>query len=249
MNSGGTEALLKGIQAARSPLERAAVCMEAYQTLCGMEEPVELFSWFVETADLAWHHKVKSEYAREREEAQVSKLLKLLREKGIEGKKDGVLTVYGGEEAVPERPKLPASLMSQCKAKFGHMVEGIIDICTMEGGPEAAYYTKLWSMLRTLLDAYTKEEQGACLYFVIFDERIPYWDIEPGVRMDNSEYQRIVKKIKPELRKMLYVLNLPAGQRTETASRLLRVLDELSDFNERTVFLSQLIARIEPDDE
>lgn len=245
---------LQAIECAKGILQQASTCVTVYQMIKNTVQPqqAELFEWFLETANLKWTSSLPGETPSD----PAIDLLKLLDDDGGAEAVDLIQMLENGNGADSNYELLNNSFpvqvtpsdISTCRAKFGRMVTGIIDLYSNEGYSAEKYYATLWQVLDTMLSPYTDIEKGICLYIVTGDKRTPYWAMQPGLRMSDEDYQKVITTIVPAIRKMWFVLGLSNGQRTQTASQLLSVLEELETFEERTVLLSQLIGAIEKDD-
>ena len=63
--------------------------------------------------------------------------------------------------------------------------------------------------------------------------------------MENEVYQDMLDKLKPMIRKARFILFTPTDQKTERASRILKVLDELGDESEKAVLMAQVLGMID----
>ena len=90
-----------------------------------------------------------------------------------------------------------------------------------------------------------KKEKAFALYYIWIDVRIPYFELPPGLKMENEVYQDMLDKLKPMIRKARFILFTPTDQKTERASRILKVLDELEDESEKAVLMAQVLGMID----
>lgn len=230
-------------------------CISAYKIICNVEpqHQGELFGWFLEQAECEWLFRPyqKKQLIQQKRIMQLLDNVEALPDSADDVLKHIVGVAEGYEESTSSEETTSyhiANSLSSCKAKFGKLISGIIDLHSSEGGTKEKYYSKLWNTLNFVLRTYSEIEQGICLFLVLRDKRTPYWEITPGLQMSEDEYQSAVVQLSPKLRKMLYVLSLSVGQRTETASQLLQIMEELNSYEEKVVFLSQVIAQVESDD-
>ena len=63
-----------------------------------------------------------------------------------------------------------------------------------------------------------------------------------GLKMENDDFSRIAKDNFEYLQKMIFILSAGYEQRTEIASLLLKVLDEVNDYNTKVVLFANLIS-------
>lgn len=117
----------------------------------------------------------------------------------------------------------------------------ILENLIKENVPEEDFYKKLWEKLcdNTLLsDNAAKTAFLTCLFL---DARLPYFHLEEGLSMDNDTFQATFDNIQPQLRKAYFILAAPFKQKTQRASLLLELADEL-DGDEKVVFWAIVIS-------
>lgn len=118
----------------------------------------------------------------------------------------------------------------------------IVENLVQQRLPEEMFYKSLWDKIcdNTLLpDQAAQTAFLACLWT---DPRIPYYQVEEGCTMDNDEFDRITEKIWPILKKVYFILSIQLAQKTQRASLLMKLADEIDDEKERTVFWAYVIA-------
>lgn len=217
------------ISKAETTPQRVGVCICAYEAVEKSESPSKLLAWFaVETEEL-WF---KEEQKRAQGSSRLSDIISMLENHGAEYEKEGSVTE--GVSVASEDVKLYLS-------KYKGFTKGVIDFLSNNGYSEDEYYSSLWSTLSSLLTEKTDLEKGVCLYAVLLDKRTPYYAVKPGLRMSNAQYQKVTEKIAPQLDKMRFILHLANNQRTETASQILDVMDELKTKEDKAVFISKVL--------
>ena len=138
------------------------------------------------------------------------------------------------------------SQLQRLDRQFGRLIDGIINKFVMENHSEKAFYSKLWQNL-FVLDNLLDDDQSRkfALGRLWLDVRIPYFRMEDGIKMSNEEYGNIIQKHRNCIKKIDYILNYPCEQRTETSSRINKVLAQIEDEKEKAVIMSQVIYLIE----
>ena len=218
--------ILEKIRFAKNRAEQVAVCADFYETVQKEESSGRgpLFGWFLFAADQIWFQTEPNE-----EDAEIGTAhddASLVRVKAE--------TLFYGD-------------IVAAHLKFTRLVQGLIDIYSNEGYTTAEYHTALWEGICAIPGITSRAAKGICIYAVLEDRRTPYFEVEPGIQMNNKSYLKVTESIEQELAKMQFILALRSSQRTETASRLLSVLEGLDSAEKKTVFLSRLIAAVEPD--
>ena len=79
-----------------------------------------------------------------------------------------------------------------------------------------------------------------CLWL---DSRIPYFQLEEGCLMENEKYQAILEELSPLLKKANFILSTDLKQRTQRASLLMRIAEEINDKEKETVFWAYVLSR------
>ena len=245
LNAQKTKLLPAICQASDLPAQ-AGVCVAAYKVIQETDVAMRasLLSWFIETARPTWIQKqIPHNTATE-------KLFKLLDQK-TEISAEETSELFQKQDGNGDTPASFESRycvtmddLSLCINKFKNLITGAMDLLFNEEYTSEVFYTKLWETMNLLLEPCTDIERGVCLQLVLGDSRMPYQLIPQGIRMNEEEFQEITRAISPQLITMSYVLHLPTSQRTESASRILWILEELKGEKQKTVFLSSLMSGI-----
>ena len=179
-------------------------------------------------------------------EADAAKLLKLLQDDPSETSDN---EPSPAAHPIPSDTKLFPADITRCRAKYTRSVIGLIDWYSNEGYTTEQYYHSLLTAFNSLLSTCTAEEKGICLYTILLDKRTPYREVPKGLCMSAQDYQRTVESIMPSIQKMRYALTLRNTYPTEPASQLLFILESLKSNEEKTVFLSELMHELQPDED
>lgn len=133
----------------------------------------------------------------------------------------------------------------QLSSAYGKMIDGALEALLRRNLPCRDFYAELWNFVEHSTILTEKKQKAFALYYIWIDVRTPYFELQPGLKMDNEMYQEIVKKLKPLLRKARFILFTPMEQKTERTSRILQLLDELEDDKERAVLMAQILGMID----
>lgn len=234
------------------------MCVDAYQVIEAIDTKyqLELFQWFLETADDVWFTNPPQEQEDSSirnmmlnkilGESDAAKLLELIQADPI-----GMSHAESDSAARPITPdaKLSAADVTSCCARYSRCVSGLIDRYSNEGYPAQEYYRLLLTAFDSLMSDCTAEGKGICLYTILIDKRTPYQEVPKGLCMSAKAYRHTIKSIQPSLEKMRYVLVLRNTYPTEPASQLLNILENLESDEEKTVFLSELMGELQPDED
>jgi len=127
--------------------------------------------------------------------------------------------------------------------KYKKLVTGLVDAFSTKGCPESLYYQKLWDCLEVLLHDASPEERAYCLLAILQDERTPYYEMPEGLRMSEEEFGKVRGAILSSIQKLDFILWLPAYRRTEETSRIIHLLENLENREQKSVFLCVLWGR------
>ena len=129
--------------------------------------------------------------------------------------------------------------------KYLKLVQGLIDIFSIDGYTENLYYQKLWDSMEAFLRNATWEEKGFCLYVIALDRRTPYYELPPGLKLSNERYKEIVHEIMPSIQKSRFAFHLKHCYKTELTSRIVHLLENLDNIEQKSTFLAIFLHRCE----
>lgn len=133
--------------------------------------------------------------------------------------------------------------IAEYESVYGDTIDGLLNStikkCNLGFIPAENFYKSLWSALCTNFPAL--KEKAFAFYYVLIDATIPYQYLGKPVSMSNERFRELVKKNKKSIDKIKYIMISGYTQRTERASLLLNCLNEIDDFESKTVVLAQAI--------
>ena len=59
--------------------------------------------------------------------------------------------------------------------------------------------------------------------------------------MSDDDYQNVCQKLSEDIKKARFILHVPTEQKTERASRIVKLLENLQDDKEKAVLMSQIL--------
>lgn len=128
---------------------------------------------------------------------------------------------------------------------YGKLIDGALEALLQKNCSCTEFYSELWDFIEHNTILTEKKQKAFALYYIWIDARIPYYQLDAGLRMDNTAYKEMIEKLKPMIKKARFILYTPTAQRTERASRLLKLLDEVKSEEEKAVLMAQILAMIE----
>ena len=103
------------------------------------------------------------------------------------------------------------------------------------------FYQKLWGAINERAFFATDLDIVCAIIYLYNTNKIPYYKLDSGLKMEDDEFREIVNANYEYLRKMIFILSVGFKQRTEVASLLLSVLDEVEDCKVKSVLLANII--------
>lgn len=149
---------------------------------------------------------------------------------------------------VPPSSGISRSEMENLREMYGQTVDSLLDTLIQKSikddiDPEL-FYEKVWNLIIQNPIFTSNKEKAFALYYILIDTRIPYFQITPGLEMNNAEFKTIVEECKDDIQKAMFVLGVDFPQKTMEASNLLDILLSISDYRKRTVILSKIISEL-----
>jgi len=216
------------IENAEEPTERFGVCVEAQRVLSGLQggEKLEYFIWFIETAEAKWFSDTMED----------------------DGARDILEMLQVSDESRPEQ-ELPSPVeefsetqLRDYARKYSRLVNGFVDVFSIDGRTKEDFYQCILSTL----DAFgpLRDDRLAwsyCMFELILDGRIPYYQIRRGLQMEQGAYYKSLADMKESIKKLDFIRNLRHCQKMERASQILYLLDELPTLEQKSILLGSLI--------
>jgi len=145
--------------------------------------------------------------------------------------------------------KLPMTISNEEERKYmlryGKLVDTHMEELQKQNLPEKEFYSQLWKFICESPVLPNEKARIIALFDCAIDKRLPYFmlDRENALSMENEEYQEICKQLgETVFSKLEYVLNADFDQKTEQASLVVQMLDNIKDYNQRCVFVSRIIS-------
>lgn len=150
--------------------------------------------------------------------------------------------------ASDESIQLPVFISEEEKNKYTNSYSRLIDTYIEEleknQPSEQEYYHLLWTFIRDNPVLPNEKARAVALYRCACDRRLPYFrlDKDQMLSMDQEEYLASNEKLgQKNLAKLQYILHADFDQKTERASLIIQMMDQITDYKLRCVFMSHLI--------
>lgn len=131
--------------------------------------------------------------------------------------------------------------------KHYSLLRAIVYRLVDENFDDISFYDKLYEyVFQSELFKLNEIEKVIVLYFLIARiEVLPYYQVGDCEKIDRDEFKQVVSKIKPEIKKVVHVINRKYVHRTEEASVLYDLLEKIEDKHERIILLSVMFQTME----
>ncbi len=124
---------------------------------------------------------------------------------------------------------------------YGKIIDGTLEILLKKGLNKKQFYVELWKFIYENPILEGDKLKAFALFYIWIDVRVPYYEMESGMKMGNDEYAEICKELFEKIRKARFILNIPTEQKTERASRLINLLNEVKSQREQVVLMTQIL--------
>lgn len=129
--------------------------------------------------------------------------------------------------------------------RIEEMEDQVVKELIFNDASEEMFYKEIWKRVSDTLLVSDSYQKSFFLLRMWLDSRIPYYQLGLGVTIDSEDYKKYVQQVNLPYRKMLFVMSAGYPKRTQKTSILLEIADEIPDRNERIVFWSLTISRLE----
>lgn len=218
------------IASAESIGKRVNVCADLFEQLEKEKKPGSALKQIVQIAEDTWFSQSQQ---TDSTSASLSDML------------ISILNRHEEDKPVDESEAESNAEMKFLISRHRNLAQAIIDLNCDKGYNEIEYYEKIWNHLSLMLSSASENEKGACLYAFLLDRRTPYFEVKPGIQMKDWDYKKELEQLSKELDMARFILNLNNKQKTETASQLFDLIDQLDSKVKKVVLLSRIITMVQ----
>lgn len=140
-----------------------------------------------------------------------------------------------------EAPPISDAEKESLRKKYGKLSDEMLNSLIAENPPESEFYKRLWSIINNPFFS-EPNARAFVLYNVLMDSQIPYFCIDEGLRMANDDFKSLLNSLSEETARARFILKRHFDQKTQQASNLLKLLDQLEG-NKRAVLMAYVLAR------
>jgi hypothetical protein len=133
--------------------------------------------------------------------------------------------------------------------RFEKMVLGYIDYLTQCRFTEDEFYQRLWEFIQRR-ELFPEEDDRSVAFLICMKNRVlPYYCMPEGIQMEDGEFRERWTRLKIQREKIDFVMNHQYLQKTERASRIISVFQELPDERDKAILMVGLLDMVDGDDD
>lgn len=140
------------------------------------------------------------------------------------------------------------SEVSDLRDEYGQTVDTLLDALLQKAikanMPADVFYENVWKLIIQNPIFSTEHEKAFALYYTLIDARIPYYPINPGMEMNNSEFKTLIEECEETIQKARFVLAVDFPQKTMEASNLVDILLSQDDYKKQVVIMSRIVLEL-----
>lgn len=130
--------------------------------------------------------------------------------------------------------------------KYGKLTDQILEVLLASNPDEHDFYVQLWSNISSTPLYSDRDSKIFALYYIWIDARIPYFKMESGLQMDNSEFAQRTENLRDIIGKARFILRTNYfSQRTARASELLALIDSVKDKKDQSILMAHVLTLAE----
>lgn len=144
------------------------------------------------------------------------------------------------EETLELEKVLPEDEYQQITTAIAPITQKILDNLVIKNLNEHDFYEALFEKITDSI-IFSKNETVCTTIILLVDGRIPYFELDEAVKMDEEEFQSISKSIEEQIKKAYFIIEYGYEQKTEIASQLHKLIEKQTDEKNKIVLLSNII--------
>lgn len=133
--------------------------------------------------------------------------------------------------------------LDHLEEEYGKLTDAILEKTLIKGVSKAVFYQQLWNgmVYSSLFD--TIDSKIFFIYYIWIDVRIPYFELNDGLKMSDQEFKKISQNVLEDIKKARFIIRTNKFKsRTEQAAVLLELIDSYEDNEkERTVLFAHIV--------
>lgn len=138
--------------------------------------------------------------------------------------------------------------INDLKEEYGQTVDTLLDTLLQKAiktnMSTSMFYENVWNLIIQNPIFSTKIEKVFALYYILIDARIPYYPINLGLEMNNSEFRNLIDICEEDIQKARFVLAVDFPQKTMEASNLIDIIMSQDDYKKQVVIMSRILLEL-----
>jgi len=121
---------------------------------------------------------------------------------------------------------ISSSDFDELRERYGQFVDSALQMMVRDNPSIETFYRELDALVHNPI---LKDEKARAfsLYWILIDRRIPYFQLEKGMRLSDEDWADLSAKLQTQRAKIRFILAGRFSQRSEEADLILRELDTL----------------------
>lgn len=132
--------------------------------------------------------------------------------------------------------------------RYGNLVNELLNTCIenayVRGDSVEEFYFNLWFSICGNGLFSKIDEKAFALYYIAIDNKVPYFYLHQGLKMENDEYAKYIEKNQASIKKIRFILSRKFSQKTEEASLLVEELESVKTEEETIVLMATIISSL-----
>lgn len=147
------------------------------------------------------------------------------------------------DETEEVRGSIDGDKMEEMVAGNAPMIEKLVDNIIAENPTEDDFYLQIWEMLNNTIIFPQEEDVISGIIAIYYLGTIPYYQLLKAPTMDEKTFKTALKNIEPTIAKAFFALNCNYEQKTQLATQLIYLYDQISDLDEKKVYVATLFGK------
>lgn len=139
-------------------------------------------------------------------------------------------------------------LKDTLKRRYGKLVNELLNTCIenayYHGDSVDEFYFRLWFSICSNGLISEIEEKAFALYYIAIDNKVPYFYLHQGLKMNDDDYAQYVEKNMISIRKIKFILSKKFSQKTEEASLLVEELESVKTEEETVILMAAIVSSL-----
>ncbi len=138
--------------------------------------------------------------------------------------------------------------LNDLKDEYGQTVDTLLDTLLQKAikanMSAEVFYENVWNLIIQNPIFSTVKEKTFALYYILIDARIPYYPINSGLEMGNSEFRELLDVCEDDIQKTRFVLAVDFPQKTMEASNLVDIILSQDDYKKQVIIMSRIVLEL-----